>query len=720
MAKSLPSAVIPSPSDAQARSQALDRLLNPSSIAIIGASSNPSKRGYHAIRALQEAGYAHPIYPVNPRPGDILGLPVTTAILDLPRGIDAALIALPGHAVPDALRDCAQVGISGAVVLANGFKEIGQAGAALERELQQALAETGLRVIGPNTSGMLNVSTGANLVGLADVTDGPIGIITQSGNMLLSIVNDDRQFHGPGIHAYVGLGNQSDVSYAECISALARQPETGAIALYSEGLRDGRELLQVISAVTLEKPIVLLRGGRSEAGQRTALSHTGSIAGSDAVATAVLQQAGAELVARSDELAMLSGVLATTAPVPAGRGVAVLSDGGGHAALAADALAAASVPLAQLSAVTQTRLRELLGSAAALHNPVDVAGATDADPSVFADCVQALAQDPRVGLVLVTGLYGGYHIRFDPRLSAIENQTSQAVAKIANQQGIPVLVQSCYAAREIENHQILRESGIRVLASIDQAVRAVAALYRRGKRLATAHQRSNLRLPRVASASREATSQALDEPAARRLVEKAGLDVGPWEFARNAEEAARAVERMGVPCALKVVSAQVLHKSDAGGVVLNVRAADARERAEAMLQTVQSQVAGAKIDGMVVVPMAAAGVELLIGATRDPIFGPVVAFGLGGVLVEAVADVTFRAAPFTRLEAQEMIAETLASRMLDGYRHLPAVGREALADFLVRVGDMIVRQPRISELDFNPVIASGELIRPVDVRIIFA
>lgn len=696
----------------------LDRLLDPHSIAIIGASTNPSKRGYHAVRALQEANYSHPIYPVNPNAKDILGLTAVPSITELPGGIDAALIALPGAAVPDALRDCARAGIRGAIVLANGFKEVGDRGAELERRLQDAIAETGIRVIGPNTSGMLNVTLGANLVGLPGVPAGPISVVTQSGNMLLSLVNDDKQLCGPGFHAYVGLGNQADVRYDECITTLACQPETGAVALHSEGFRNGRALLESIAATSPTTPVVLLRGGRSEIGQRTALSHTGSIAGSDAVATAVLRQAGAELVDRSDELAMLAGTLATTPPIPAGRKVAILSDGGGHATLAADALSAAGVTLADISDSTREQLSRVLGPAAATHNPIDVAGATDADPALFATCVDTLMDDPEVGLVLIVGLFGGYHVRFDPQLRTAENETAESLLNITTNLGTPLLVQSCYAAEDLENHSILRSGGVQVLSSIDHAVRAVTALHRRGIRMNTADQRSPLHIPAAAAAPEQEGS--LDEPSARRLVESVGIDVGPWTLAETPDAAAEAVHKFDQPCALKVVSPQVLHKSEAGGVELGVTADDAADRATTMFDNVAAQTPGAEITGTVITPMAPFGVELLIGATRDPIYGPVVAFGSGGVLVEALNDVTFRAGPFTPLEAHEMIAETLASRMIDGYRHLPPVDREALAMLLVRVGDMMVNNPQISELDLNPVIASGGTIRPVDVRIVLS
>lgn len=695
----------------------LERLFDPRSIAVVGASTNPTKRGFQAIRALQQAGYEHPVYPVNPTATEILGLEVLSSVDDLPYGVDVALIALPGTAVPDVLRRCAAVGITAAVVLANGFKETGEAGAELDAALAAAIAETGVRVIGPNTSGMVNVSTGANLVGLQDIPNGPISVVTQSGNMLLSLVNDNRALRGPGFHAYVGLGNQADVRYDECVTELARHSGTGAVAVHSEGLTDGRAFLKAAARAVADKPVVMLRGGRSEVGQRTALSHTGSVAGSDAVATAVLRQAGVELVDRSDELAVVAGALATTAPITGGRKVAILSDGGGHATLAADALTTHGIELAQISADTQQRLRELLGGPAAVVNPVDVAGATDAAPAVFAEAVDALMNDPAVGLVLIVGLFGGYHLRFDASLQGAEDATADRLLELTATHGVPVLVQSCYAAGTVSSHDRLRAGGITVINSIDHAVRIVAALDGRGRRLATATQRSSLVLPAPQARAAEGTG-VLAEPTARTLVEAAGIDIGGWTFARTVEEAVAAVADYGRPCALKVVSPQVIHKSDVGGVQLDVVADTAEQQVQAIIDAVTANVPGAVIHGVVVTPMADKGIELLVGATQDRIFGPVVAFGSGGVVVEALRDVTFRAAPFTELEAHEMIEETIASRMLDGYRHLPAVDRSNLARFLVRVGDLIAAHPEIGELDFNPVIASPAGLIPVDVRIV--
>ncbi len=702
---------------------ALDRVFSPHSIAVIGASSDPSKRGNQAIRALRDSGYEFPVHGVNPRGGSAHGVVFALAVEELPYGIDLALVSLPARLVPDVLRQLAERQVAGAVVLANGFGELGTAEAReIDHQLRVAIGDTGIRVIGPNTSGMLNVPMGANLVGVPGVPSGPISVVTQSGNMLLSLIADNAEHHGPGFASYVGLGNQADLRYDECLEYLSGDPATGAIALHSEGLLEGRRFLQAAVRASAKRPVVMLRGGRSEVGQRSALSHTGSIAGADDVAVAVLAQAGVELVDRSDELAVVTGVLATTPPVPYGTGVAILSDGGGHATLAADSLTARGVPLATLTVATTAQLTDALGEAASVQNPVDVAGATDADPTKFADAVEALLSDEGVGLVLVIGLFGGYHIRFDPGLVEPENRTAERLLASVETRGKALLVQSCYAGHLVDNHDILRTGGVQVLSSIDHAARSVESLVRRGRRLATADARSDLMLPPPLSMPENVPVGLLDEPSARRLIESHGIDLGPWSFVVDATGLDEALVTYGAPCAVKVVSAQVVHKSDAGGVLLGVTAGlgEGQRTWTDLAGAVTSAVPTAVIDGTVVTPMAQTGAELLVGATHDPIFGPVVAFGSGGLMVEALRDVSFRAAPFTALEAAEMIEETIASRLLDGYRSILAVDREALVQFLVAVGDLMASCPEISELDLNPVIARGARITPVDVRVVLA
>ncbi|MBO0856185.1 MAG: acetate--CoA ligase family protein [Nocardia sp.] len=688
---------------------ALGRMLEPRAIAVVGASANPAKRGHQILRSLRDTGYHHPVYPVHPAGGELLGFEVITEVRHLPPQVDIAVIALPANLVAAAVRQCADAGVAGVVVLANGFAESNER--ARNEELAAVIAETGIRVIGPNTSGLVNVGCGADLIGLTRMPAGPISLITQSGNMLLTMVNEIGDLAGPGFDICVGLGNQVDVRYDECLTEVANRPETAVVAVHAEGFTDGREFLIAAAEVTRSTPVVLVRGGRSELGARAVSSHTGAIASADAVTQAVLRQVGIEVVDRSDELAVVTAALAGSAPIVPGRGVVILSDGGGHAALAADALALRGVPAAGLTEVTRHRLRALLGPAAAVTGPVDVAGATDTDPMVFIRAVETLMDDPAVGLVLMVGMFGGYHLRFDPALAAVENRAADRLVRLREQHGIPVVVHSCFAGRRLGNHDRLRAAGVPVLSSIDHAARVVAALRRSGQRSA-----GSLRLP--APAEPIAGSGVLSEPLARELLQRAGIELGPWQFATSCGEVAAAALYFDGPCAVKVVSQQVIHKSDAGGVRLGVWPEEAAGAAAEIAEAVSEAVPDVLVDGYLVAPMTEAGIELLIGATQDPIFGPVVAFGSGGMLVEALAEVSFRAAPFTIADAHDLIEETKVGPMLEGFRSLPPVDRDALARLLVRIGDFVAVHPEIAELDLNPVIARYSSLTPVDVRLV--
>ncbi|HZD68458.1 MAG TPA: acetate--CoA ligase family protein, partial [Actinomycetes bacterium] len=703
------------------RRSRLARLLDPCSIAIFGASANPAKRGHQAMRALLEAGYPHPIHPVNPKGGKILGIPVARSIHEVSGTVDAALIATPATSVPGILRECADAGIAGAVVLAGGFGQAGGTGPDPWRNLRRVAAETGIRVIGPNTSGILNLSRGVDLVGLADVPRGPISVVTQSGNVLLSLISDTRALGGPGFDVCVGLGDQLDVSHEECLAFLAEHWTTRVVAIYAEGFRDGRAFLTTAARAVRARPVVLLHGGSSGPGRQAAISHSGSAATSARVTAAALRQAGVEVVRRSDELAVVAGVLATT-PVPRSGRVAVLTDGGGHAALAADALTGQGVGLAGLAPRTRQRLREILGPDAAVGNPVDVAGATDAHQGRFVDSTEVLMSDTSVGMVLIAGLFGGYHLRFGRHLLDGEQAAAKGLVRLAERTGTPVVLQSCYANDHPSVHDVLREGGIQVVSSIEHAVAATAALFRRSEYLRTVKDRSDFGVPRVPQDAGDAadggTPLPLTEPLARRLLERAGIGTGPWRLVTSPQEAEEVVARFARPCALKVVSPQAVHKSDLGGVRLHVTAENAADQYRLMLSGVAAAVPGAAIDGALVAPMVEGGVELLVGAFHDPVFGPMVALGGGGVLVEAIDHVTFRAAPLTMLEAREMIEEALARRLLDGVRGLPPVDRDQLAALLVRIGQFAANTPGVRELDLNPVIARGRELVPVDVRVV--
>ncbi len=707
----------------------VSRLMEPCSIAVIGASANPGKRGYQIVQSLQRNGYPHPIFPVNPRGGAILGLAVVTDVLSLPDNVDLAVIARPAADVLDVLAACRRKGVAGAVVLANGFKESGPEGARLQEELKRFIAQGGIRVVGPNTSGMINFGCGADLVGLQQATrHGPVGAITQSGNMLLSLLADIEKHATPGLDVYVGLGNQIDVGFSELLTTMALRPTVKAIALHAEGFHDGRALLAAAAEVTRTHPVVLLRGGRSDAGRRTALSHTGSVSGSDRPTVGVMRQVGVTLVERSDELAIVAGALSSL-PLPrTGAGVAVLSDGGGHATLAVDHLEAAGIRLASLSEHTRGALREQLGDTAVVGNPIDVASAIDASPQLFARCVQILHDDPDVGLVLIVGLLGGYHLRFDSAEKPAEDEACRAIAEWAHARRFPIVVHSCYEHRRPSPHAHLRDRGIPVTGSIEHAVACVRAVVERGAWLGSVAERTRgadfqrLQGPvrmQVDERSADAPSPgSMPEPTARRLLEAHGMETGPWSLARSADEARERVHAFGVACALKIVADGLSHKSDVGGVRLNVDADSAAGVYGDMTARIRDACPQARIEGVLVAPMIARGTELFLGVTLDADYGPLIAFGAGGITIEAVKDVAFRALPITPLDAREMILETRISKLLAGYRGMPSISVEELARLIVDVGSTALRVENLVDLEFNPIILNESGLHIADVRLI--
>jgi acetate---CoA ligase (ADP-forming) len=690
-------------------------LLTPRSVAVIGASNDPLKRGYQAIARLQADGFPHPIYPVNPKVDEVLGLKTHPDIEAIEDEVDLALLVTPAASVPELLRACGRKGVAAAVVIAVGFGETGDEGRALEAEVAAVAAEHDIALVGPNTNGVFNLPERLNLVGAADVPEGEIALVCQSGNMALSLFTDAAAGGSVGYSTYVGIGNEAGLRYHELLPHFAQDPHTQAVAMYAEGFRDGRAFLAAAAEVTPTIPVVAYKAGRSEAARRSALSHTGAIAGSPRVADALLRQAGVAVVERSDELLPVCEALLRQ-PAMRNPQVAVLADGGGHATVAADALDHYGLRLAELSDTTREQLAALLPPAASVRNPVDVAGATDRDPSLFAACTEVLLADEQVAGVLCVGLLGGYGIRFSAELAAAEEKAAAEMAALARTHGKALLVQSAYHHARPDAHAVLRGAGVPVHGSVEMAVRSLAALAERGGRLATRSQRSDLALP---SRPPVEAGRALSEPEGRALAAEHGLALGPWELAVDADAAARASEEIGAPVAMKIVSPQVVHKSDAGGVELGVDGPEAaREAFTGIVERVRRRVPDAAVEGVLVSPMAPSGIELMVGGVLDPVFGPVVTLGAGGVAVEILGDVAFRAVPVTPLECHEMIDELTIAPMLDGFRGGAVVDRQHIVDLLLSVSRLLEHDPRVVELDLNPVIAHGEGLALVDVRLV--
>jgi len=724
----------------------LDRVFAPRSIAVVGASLDPTKRGYQILRGLDASGFDGDVYPVNPRGGEILGRAVVLSVGSLPHGVDLAVLCTPAASAPDLVRACGERGVGGAIVLAVGFRESGEAGRVLEAELHAAATESGVRILGPNTSGMLNPGALVNLVGARGVRKGGIALLVQSGNIALSLMTEATERSWDGISFYLGLGNQLDVGFAEALDFLERHDDTRSIILYLEGVTHARDFLRSAARVSRTKPIVAIKSGRTAQGAAAALSHTGSVAGPYERFSAALRQVGVVEVERTDELLHVAETLGNQPAGAPGSGIAVLSDGGGQGTLAMDTLAEAGAEFARLQASTEHSLRTLLGPAAAANNPVDLAGRADAEPMIFAKALQLVLDDPGVGCVLVVGLFGGYGVRFSEQLAEEETEAGITMAICANEAGKGLVMHSMYAAHRTPALEALGTRGVPVVASLEVACRCVAELQRRGGTreqepwgesddgpdagerhdAATVVDNGVGEGPPVATeggADRPARS-ALSEPEARELLREHGLRFAPYQVVSSADDAADVVAALDGPAALKLVSRTIVHKSDAGGVRLDVSSRDgAREAFEAIASNSLDWLNrhghdAERISVMVSRMSPYPRVELLIGGYRDEQLGPVLTIGAGGIWVEALADVTHRVLPISDDQIALALSDLRIASLLRAGRGKGAVDIGPIVVVARAVASLLEKDGRVEEVELNPLFVYDKTVEPVDARVV--
>ncbi len=706
----------------------LDRIFKADSIAIIGASRDDRKRGYQAIKTLQDEKYEGKIYAVNPRGESVLGLKCFKTILDIEDPVDLALITTPAQTIPDVLRGCGKKGVAGAVIIAGGFGEQGEKGRRLEHSILEAAQKSGVRMIGPNTSGMINVRKHLNLVGVKDVPVGNIALLTQSGNIALHMITEAVLKSHQGFSYYVGVGNEVDIKFHEYLEFFTNDPDTRAILMYVEGLRDGRRFLQQANVTTGEKPIILLKSGRSATGSQSAGSHTGALAGISEVSRTAFERAGIITIENVDELFPSAETLASLPPIY-NKSIAILADGGGHATIASDLLTDYGVKIPTLKRKTQERLKELLPPNASVKNPVDVAGAADTDPSQFADWAETILQDERIGGLLIVGLFGGYAIRFAERLRFIEEDAAHRMGKLVKKTGKPIVLQSLYDFAKPHSLELLKYYDIPVYGSLDIACRCISVLCDYGHKLEGPHRKASFVFHWGKHAKDEGQAiidhalkegrEVLLEHEGKALLALHDAPVSADRLARDAEEAVRIAEGMNGEVALKIVSPDILHKTEASGVTLYLKEPEEiRNAYNQIIESAKKYKKDAEIMGCVVSPMAGDGVEVIIGTKVDPQFGPVIMFGIGGILVEVVKDVSFRVLPISSKAPYKMMKEIKSYPILNGVRGRPPVDQEAIAQLLLKVSEIIEAYPQIQEMDLNPVIAHESGLTIVDVRII--
>ena len=704
----------------------LDRILNPQTLAVVGASSDPEKRGYRAIATLVADGYAGQIIPINPKATEIQGFKCYSSLEAVPGEIDLALVCTPARMAPDVVLSCGKKGVKGALLLAGGFSEASEAGRVLEEKTVAIARAHGVRLIGPNTNGLFSARLNCNAIAWFNIPRGPLAILANSANVILSLLTEAQVHKYMGISTMLSVGNQADIMFHEYLEALAADAGTRAIISYIEGFKDAPAFLAAARRVTAAKPIVMYLSGRSAEGKRAAKSHSGSLAGDYAVGSGALRQAGVVLVTQAEHLYPVAEALAIVPPMR-GRRVAVISEGGGVITVAAEALAERGMELAQLTPETQAKIHAIVPAASAIANPVDHGGGTDPRAEYYGSIAGAVLEDPNIDALLCVGFFGGYALRYGKSVAATENAVAVELGELMRKHAKPIVVQSHYAHFHTEALDVLRQAGVPFQRHIEVAAQCLASVadYHEARRRKTSAAVIPAALPAVralVAKARAGGRTALLETEAREVLAAAGLPVASSLLLRKPEESAAAVKTLGNgPLALKVVSQDVLHKSDAGGVRLNVCGEQGvRDAAAAILESVRNYDAKARVEGVLASPMAPAGVELIIGVVRDPQFGPVVMFGLGGIFVEALKDVAFRAVPVSRADADEMIGEIKARAMLEGVRRLPPVDKSAIAGLLMTISGLAAAHPEIAEIDLNPVIAHGGGYTIADARMILA
>ena len=698
----------------------LSPFFEPRAVAVIGASADPHKLGYAVLANLVQGGYLRDgrrVYPINPRGGTILEQPVFASVGEVPGAIDLAVLVIPYMRVPEALQECGEKEIPAAVVISAGFREAGREGLERELELVEISRRYGIRLIGPNCLGVIDTVSRLNASFSAGMPPGgPMAFMSQSGALGTAIL-DWAQAGRLGLSKFVSLGNKADVSEIDLLRHWAEDESSRVILCYIEGLPDGQEFLRVAREVVRRKPVVAIKSGVSQAGARAVSSHTGSLAGSEQAYQAAFRQAG---VIRANALQDLFDCARGFGYLPplTGDRIAVVTNAGGPGILATDALERAGLQLARFDPQRIQALEQFLPDAASAANPVDVLGDARADRYRFA--LEQVCADPHVDAVLVI---------LTPQAMTEIPETAQVVADAACTGRIPILACFMGEARVGAGIAVLDARQVPNFSYPERAAMVLAAMrtfrtYRAEPIPTYEHFPMDLEAVRATIQRTLAEGRVtIGDAEARTILEACGLAIPPSELAPDAERAVEIAARIGYPVVLKVASPDILHKTDVGGVRVGLEnAADVRDAFDLITYRSQRYLPEARLWGCLVQKMVPPGLEVLIGMNRDPQFGPLVTFGLGGIYVETLRDVAFRLAPFSRLEAETMLGEIRSHALLDGVRGQPPVDKAALVEALLRIGQLVDEIPEIAELDINPYIVyeQGQGGVAIDMRLVLS
>ncbi|MFA5076480.1 MAG: acetate--CoA ligase family protein [Patescibacteria group bacterium] len=684
----------------------LNKLFSPKSIAVIGASREKTKLGHTILVNILKYKYRGRVYPVNPGAKKILGLVCYPSVLTIKAEVDLAVVIVPSVVVPAVLVECGKKKITNVIVVSAGFKEIGGAGVELEEKIKQIAKDYDINLLGPNCLGILDSVSNLN-ASFADgmIQPGQVAFMSQSGAICTAML-DWAKLNKLGFSRFISLGNKAGVTENELLEFLASDRETDVILAYLEGIADGQKFLQLAKQITRHKPLIILKAGQSAQAQQAIASHTGSLAGADEAVSAAFKQAG---VIRAYSLGDLFNYLKlfSSQPLPRGNRVAVVANAGGPAVMTTDAIAQSQLIMAKFSPATTKFLKKNLPTTANIHNPVDVVG--DARADRYQVALKAVLADQAVDGVIVI---------LTPQTVTEIAKTAQLIVELSKKYHKPVVTSFIGGERVQTGIDILDQHGIPDYDYPEQAVRALGAMAEYNKTRKQENRKAKLRAmdPTVWHKIQKNLNRSKVQVAwqdAEEILQSYQIPLVKSAIANNPAAAQKIAQKFGYPVVLKVVAPKLIHKTDAGGVAVNLKTPIDVQSAFKRLNKIAK-----KFDGQILVqPMLLGAKEIIFGIKRDPQFGPLLMFGLGGIYVNILKDVTFRIVPIDQVEALKMIGEIRAFKLLQGARGEKGVNLKSIADISVKLGQLASDFPQIKEIDINPAMATDRGCFAVDVRI---
>ena len=689
----------------------IEKFFNPKSVAIVGASTQKTKVGYEILLNMIEAGFPGKIYPVNHKADSIEGLKCYPDLPSIGEVPDLVVIVVPAPVVPAIILQCGKLGVKAVIIITAGFKEVGKEGLALEQQITRTASQYGIRVIGPNCLGIIAPSRKINASFGGDLpAAGSIGYLSQSGALLAAIL-DMANATGIGFSKLISIGNKIDVNELDLISALGDDPETKVIAGYLESITDGNTFVRRAEQISATKPILLIKSGGTSVGAKAASSHTGSLAGGETAYEAGFERAGIIRCDSIEQQFQYAEAFATQ-PLPAGNRVAVITNAGGPGIMAADAIEREGLGFAQLSQATKDKLAGFLPAASNIQNPVDILGDALADRYEFA--LDTVLDDPGVDIALVV---------LTPQAMTECLPTAEAIVRVVKQKPKKTVLACFLGAEKIaEALTVLRAGGVPQYRSPESAVDVIKMMSEhvrwrnKPKRVVRLFPVNRHKVEIILERHIRQGLREVGEAEAKEVLEAYGFVTPKGSLATTPEQAANIANQIGYPVVMKIWSRDIIHKSDVGGVKLGMRnAQEVMDAFDLMMYRVPRKAPQAQILGVLVQQMCKGVREVILGMNRDPRFGPLMMFGMGGTMVEVMKDVSFYLAPLTADEAKQMLISTRTYKMLQGVRGEEGVDIEAIAEGLQRLSQLVTEYPQIQELDINPYVVGPRGTVPIAV-----